>query len=108
MIVNGEVVASQVIPADGAKHELLWELPIDESSWVALRQFPQLHTNPVNVIVADEPIRASQASALWCAAAIELCWENRNRFISEAERPAAEEAYRRAAARYLEIATEAE
>jgi hypothetical protein len=106
LIVNGEVVASQVVPADGATHDLTWDVPIERSSWVALRQFPQLHTNPVNVIVDNQPIRASEASALWCAACVELCWANRNQFISEDERPAAEEAYRRAAARYLEIAEE--
>ena len=44
---------------------------------------------------------------VWCAAAVELCWQNRNRFISESERPTAEEAYQRAVARYLEIADEA-
>ena len=32
----------------------------EEFSWVALRHFPQMHTNPVNVIVGGKPIRASR------------------------------------------------
>ena len=63
VVVNGQPVASRTIPADGQIHE--WRVPIriDRSSWVALRQFPQLHTNPVNVLIAEAPIRASRRSA---------------------------------------------
>ena len=73
---------------------------------MALRQFPQLHTNPVNVIVSDKPIRASRDSALWCAETIKLLWKNRQRFIAEAEQPAAKAAYDRAIEKYLQIAEE--
>ena len=69
LIVNGAVVAAQMVPADGAVHELDFGsgIPISESSWVALRQLPQLHTNPVIVKVAGKPVRASARSARWCA-----------------------------------------
>ncbi|HAW29673.1 MAG TPA: hypothetical protein DCY03_16380, partial [Planctomycetaceae bacterium] len=66
IVVNGNVVGQQTVPADGKIHSLQFDVPVEKSSWIALRQFPQLHTNPVNVIVADQPIRASRESALWC------------------------------------------
>ena len=50
---------------------------VERSSWVALRQFPQMHTNPVDVLVAGAPIRASRQSALWCVGTIEQLWRER-------------------------------
>ena len=64
IVVNGQVAASKKVPADGKPHDLRFEVPIARSSWIAVRQFPQLHTNPVNVIVQQQPIRASRGSAL--------------------------------------------
>ncbi|MDA1229405.1 MAG: CehA/McbA family metallohydrolase [Planctomycetota bacterium] len=107
IIVNGQVAASQNVPADGEPHDLKFEIPIQRSSWIAVRQFPQLHTNPVNVIVDGEPIRASRGSALWCAESVRLLWKNRNRFIAEPERTAAKEAYERSLKQFLERASEA-
>src|SRR6185503_12920880 len=60
--------------ADGKVHELSFELPVQTSCWVALREFPQLHTNPVIVKVGGRPIRASRDSALWCIATIAQLW----------------------------------
>src|SRR5262249_8209147 len=51
VVVNGVPVASQKILADGKVHDLEFNIPIAKSSWIALRHFPQFHTNPVNVIV---------------------------------------------------------
>jgi len=107
IIVSGRVAASQKVPADGKLHSLKFEIPIQQSSWIAVRQFPQLHTNPVNVIVDAKPIRASRASALWCAESVRLLWKNRNRFIAESERPAAREAYERSLKQFLVRAGEA-
>ena len=107
VIVNGRVAASQKMPADGKSHELRFEIPIQHSSWIAVRQFPQLHTNPVNVIIDEKPIRASRASGLWCAESVRLLWKNRNRFIAESERPAAREAYERSLKQFLVRAGEA-
>src|SRR5262249_21739103 len=66
VVVNGVAVASKGVPADDGIHELSFSVPVGRSSWVALRHFPQLHTNPVTVRVAGRPIRASRQSALWC------------------------------------------
>ena len=81
LVVNGRVAARESVPADGRVHELRFDVPIERSSWVALRHFPQMHTNPVNVIVANQPVRASRESARWCAEAVELLWENRSRRV---------------------------
>ena len=107
VVVNGRPVASAIVPADGQLHELSWSVPIHQSSWVALRQFPQLHTNPVDVIVAGKPIRASADSARWCIETIKLLWNNRRQRISSQERVEAEQTFERAIGRYEQIATEA-
>ncbi len=106
IVVNGEAVARREVEADGAIHDLEFQVPITQSSWIALRQFPQLHTNPVQVIVADQPIRASRDSARWCAETIKLLWTNRRRFIAEDERDEAKQAYDRAISTYARIAKE--
>ena len=106
LIINGEVAFKKVLPADGVIHDLRFEVSIARSSWVALRHFPQLHTNPVNVIVAGKPIRASRASAQWCAESVKILWHNRHRFIKPAERLAAKAAYDRSIKLYERIADE--
>lgn len=106
LVVNGRPVASQSVPADGAAHELTFSAKIDRSSWVALRHFPQFHTNPVNVIVAEKPIRVSRASALWCVGMTELLWKNRERAISPPEREAAKAAFDKTLARFRKLADE--
>ena len=73
---------------------------------MALRQFPELHTNPVNVIVAREPIRASRKSARWCVAAIERLWRARAHRIAKREREEAQRTYDRAIEAYRRIAAE--
>ena len=106
LVVNGEVVAKSMVLADGNVHDLEFEHYIARSSWVTLRHFPQLHTNPVNVIVGGKPIRASRLSALWCAESVKLLWRNRHRFIKKNEQPAAKLAYDRAFETYRRIAAE--
>lgn len=106
LVVNGKPVASRRVVADGRAHDIEFTVPMARSSWVALRQFPQLHTNPVNVQVGGRPIRASRSSARWCIETIELLWKNRQRQIAPAEREAARGAFQRAAERYREIAAE--
>ncbi len=107
LIVNGEVVAKQKIQANGKAVDLSWDIPIEQSSWVALRQFPQLHTNPVNVIINKKPIRASKRSAQWCIAMTEKLWNNRVNAIHEDERKEARRTYDEALAIYERIAAEA-
>jgi hypothetical protein len=77
VIVNGQAVASREVPADDDTHAIEFDVPVERSSWVALRQFPQMHTNPVNVLVGGQPIRASRQSALWCIGTIEQLWRER-------------------------------
>ena len=106
LIVNGRAVARATVPADDQIHDLKFTAAIDRSSWVALRQFPQLHTNPVNVIVAEKPLRASRASARWCAALVEQLWRAREKNIAPAERQAAKQSFDHAIAVYRQIADE--
>ncbi len=107
VVVNGRAMASREVPADGRSHTVEFSVPVGRSSWVAVRQFPQLHTNPVNVLVAGQPIRASRQSALWAIACIDQLWRTRSRNIAPAERPAAEKAYEEARAIYRRLAAEA-
>ena len=106
LIANGQVVAKETVPADGKIYDLQFKVAINRSSWVALRHFPQLHTNPVNVMVAGKPIRASRESAHWCAESVKLLWQNRNRFIKKSEQAEAKFAYDRAVRTYERIAAE--
>ncbi len=108
VVRNGEVVAQTEVPADGNIHDLEFALPVEQSSWIALREFPQLHTNPVDVLVNDRPIRASASSARWCVESVELLWENRHRHIADDERDAARAAYDRALAEFKHREREAQ
>ena len=106
LVVNGLPVARREVPADDRVHEVSFEVPIERSSWVALRHFPQLHTNPVNVLVGGQPIRASRKSALWCIGTIEQLWRIRHSWIAASERKEAKRTFDRAVERYRTIAAE--
>jgi hypothetical protein len=107
VVVNGQAVASQQVPADSQTHDLTFTIDVARSSWVTLRSFPQMHTNPVNVIVDGKPIRASRKSALWCIGCIEQLWRVRARMIADNERAEAEQTFQRAIQAYRKIAEEA-
>ena len=96
VVVNGNVVASQDVPADDKIHSLSFRVKIDRSSWVAIRHFPQLHTNPVTVSIEGKPIRASRLSALWCISCIEQLWRVRGKTIAESERAEAQKTFEKA------------
>jgi hypothetical protein len=106
LIVNGQVAATKEVPADDKEHDISFDLPIERSSWIALRHFPQLHTNPVNVIVGGEPIRASRKSAQWCLGTIEQLWRVRGQGIAANERDEAQKTFERAKDTYRKIAGE--
>ncbi|MDO8545264.1 MAG: CehA/McbA family metallohydrolase [Opitutaceae bacterium] len=106
VVVNGHPVASREVLADGREHVVEFEVPVERSSWVAVRQFPQLHTNPVNVRVAGRPIRASRESALWLLGCIDMHWRMRSRAIAAKEKAEALGAYDQARAIYRTIAEE--
>jgi hypothetical protein len=96
VIVNGQPVATQTLLADGSIRDLSFEVPIEKSSWVALRILGSSNTNPIFVIVGGKPIRASVDSAKWCLAAVNQCWSQKQPKISQAELPAAIDAYNHA------------
>jgi hypothetical protein len=104
LVINGVAVEVRKVPADGATHDLTFHAKIDRSSWVAVRHFPQLHTNPVNVLVGGKPIRASRASALWCIETIKQLWRTREQTISPSEREAARAAFQQAIGRFEQVA----
>lgn len=106
LVVNGEVVESREVLADGKIHTLNFSLHVDKSSWVCIRQFPQLHSNPVTVIVGGKPIRCSSRSARWCAEMTKRLWENRKNAIVDSERSDAKIAFDHAIAVLESIAEE--
>ena len=103
MIVNGQAVAREEMVADGTTRPMAFEVNLPQSSWVAVRILPSVHTNPVFVEVAGKPIRASRKSAEWCRKAVDGCWNSKVRQIRKTERPAAKEAYDAARAYYERI-----
>ncbi len=106
LIVNGRPVATQEVAANDKEHDLTFTLDIEKSSWIALRHFPQMHTNPVEVIVNDQPIRASRKSAVWAIGVIEQLWRVRQNAIAAEERAEAERVFQWAIQRYRKIAEE--
>lgn len=100
VIVNGVPVVTRTLEADGHVEEMAFRVDIERSSWVAIRIFPSVHTNPVWVEVAGKPVRASRSSAAWCREAVDVCWEAKRGNIREGEREAAGAAYDEARAYY--------
>jgi hypothetical protein len=83
-------------------------VPIERSSWVALRILFSSHTNPMFVTVGGRPVRASRRSAEWCLKAVDQCWKQKSPHISARERREAERAYEHARERYRRIVAESE
>ncbi len=84
-IVNGYPVQTQLVSTDGKENFLKFDLSIKKSSWVALRIYPHAHTNPIFVILNDQPIMADRRSAQWMLAGVEQCWKQKQRTYSEGE-----------------------
>ncbi len=103
LIVNGYPVAKKNIVADGRLQDVTFDTAIAHSSWIALRILPSSHTNPIFVVVGDEPIRASRRSAEWCLAGVDRCWSQKERFIKPAEMEDAKQAYAHARETYRKI-----
>ncbi|HWS87931.1 MAG TPA: CehA/McbA family metallohydrolase [Pyrinomonadaceae bacterium] len=108
VVVNGRVVAVRNVVADGSLRDVSFEVPLERSSWVALRILPASHTNPVFVVVGGRPVRASRRSAEWCLRAVDQCWSQKSPQISDRERPDAERAYEHARRAYRKILEECE
>jgi hypothetical protein len=106
VIVNGYPTTSSEIQADGSLHQVSYGLRIERSSWVALRTYPSAHTNPIFVIVDDQPIRASRRSAEWCLRGVDQCWKEKQRTYADAEMEEAQKAYDHARDIYRQILSE--
>ncbi len=107
LIVNGQVVAKKPVHADQKVHDITFDFTPTKSSWVAIRSYPQMHTNPVYVKVDGQPIRASRDSAKWCIGVIEQLWKVRENDIKPDERPEAKKTFQDAIDIYKKIAAEA-
>ncbi len=106
LIVNGKSVETKRIVADGSQVNLVFETKIERSSWVALRILPSSHTNPIWVMVGDQPVRASKRSAEWCAKSLEQCWTQKERTYADAEKPQARQDYEHARQVYRKLLAE--
>jgi hypothetical protein len=93
LVVNGKVVAQKKILADGNIRSVSFDVPIAQSSWVAMRILPAAHTNPIFVMVDKKPICASRASAQWDLDGVHQLWTQKAPRISAAEQGAARAAY---------------
>lgn len=100
LIQNGEVVAATNLLADGTLRDVEFEVPVQRSSWFALRILPSAHTNPIFVEVGGLPIRASRRSLEWCLASVDRCWSQKERFYAADEQADARAAYEHARAVY--------
>ncbi len=108
VIVNGYPVATQNIVADGTLRDLTFEIAISRSCWVAVRILASSHTNPIFVIVAGKPIRASRRSAEWCLKGVDQCWSQKESLIKAEELTDAKTAYEHARQTYRRLLAECE
>jgi hypothetical protein len=108
LVQNGRPVASQRVRADGVLRDVSFDVPVQRSSWLALRILGSAHTNPIFVLVGGRPIRASRRSAEWCLQAVDQCWSQKMRNTRARERDAAQRAYEQARARYRQIVSESD
>jgi hypothetical protein len=108
MVMNGKPVARKNIVADGSVQDLALDVPVERSSWLAVRILGSSHTNPIFVLVDGKPIRASRRSAQWCLAGVNQCWTQKAPKISKAELPDAQAAYDHAREVYTKLIAECE
>lgn len=106
LIVNGEMVESQMLDADGSVKEILFDYKPEKSSWIAIRIFASSHTNPIFVELDGKPIRADKKSAQWCIDAVDVCWDSKKARIRDSELDDAKAAYDIAKATYQRILEE--
>lgn len=106
IVVNGQPVITHELIADGTAQELSFDLELTDSAWIAVRVLPSGHTQPVFVEVDKRPVRASRRSAEWCRSAVDVLWEEKVRFIREAERSEASQAFDFARTTYDRVLSE--
>ncbi len=106
LIVNGFATQRIEIEADGGMHPVAFEIVMTESSWIGMRVLPSSHTNPMTVLIASRPIRASRKSAIWCRQGVDICWKQKAPRMRANEIVAAQAAYDHARAAYERIFAE--
>lgn len=106
LVINGKAVARRNIVADGTVQEIAFDVPVEKSSWAAVRILGSSHTNPIFILVGGKPIRASPESAQWCLKAVEQCWTQKAPKISQRELPDARRAYDHARETYAKLLAE--
>lgn len=106
LVVNGKPIARKNIVADGSVQDVAFDVPVERSSWVAVRILGSSHSNPIFILVDGKPIRASRQSARWCLAAVDQCWTQKAPKISKAELPDAQTAYDHAREVYAKLVEE--
>ena len=106
LVMNGKSIVRKNIVADGTVQDVAFDVPVERSSWVAVRILGSSHSNPVFILVARKPIRASRQSAQWCLAGVNQCWTQKASKISQRELPDARAAYDHARAVYAKVLTE--
>src|SRR5262245_5761133 len=106
LVMNGKTVGHKNIVADGTIQDLAFDVPVERSSWMAVRILGSSHSNPIFVLVNGRPIRASRESAQWCLAGVNQCWTQKASKISKAELPEAKAAYDHAREVYKQLIAE--
>jgi len=106
LVVNGRPVGRKNIVADGSVQDVAFDVPVERSSWMAVRILGSSHSNPIFILVDGKPIRASRQSAQWCLAAVDQCWTQKAPKISKAELSEAQAAYDHAREVYAKLAEE--
>ena len=106
VLVNGIGVARREMDASGSIEDLTFDVPIKQSSWVALRILPSSHTNPVWVTVGGKPVRASRQSAQWLREAVDVCYRAKVNRVRLEERGEMERAYDHARNEYKRLIDE--
>lgn len=106
LVMNGKPVARQNVVADGSIQSITFDVPVERSSWLAVRILGSSHTNPLFVLVNEKPIRASRESAQWCLAGVNQCWTQKAPKISKTELPEAKAAYDHAREVYTRLIAE--
>jgi hypothetical protein len=105
-LVDGRLVTTRTLNADGVIRPIAADLTLARSGWIAARILPSAHTNPIWVQVEGQPQRPSRQSARWCLEAVDRCWLQKRDQIRPTERAAAEAAYDRARAVYQRLLDE--
>lgn len=95
LIMNGIAVEQKKITANGQWADIQFNTKLGQSSWVALRIYQALHTNPFFVLVDNKPIRVKE-SAEWCRASVDQCWKLKKGQVSQEEIQEATQAFDRA------------